>query len=96
MSTDVEQQLSRLESEVKAIQNRNARVELDKKWEVSGVRFICVATVTYLTMILIFWSIGATEPTRNALVPTAGYMLSTLSLKAVKNFWLKKQTPSQN
>ena len=32
-----------LEKEIEEIKNRNKRVELDKKWETSGTRKICIS-----------------------------------------------------
>lgn len=69
---------SKLEAALNAIQKRNSRVEQDKMWETSITRFLCVTAITYITMNLILWSIGGPYPPVHAIVPTCGYMLSTL------------------
>jgi len=64
-------------------------VELDKKWETSAVRFFSLAVITYVTMNLILWTIGASSPALHAIIPTCGYMLSTLTLSKIKAYWAK-------
>jgi hypothetical protein len=75
---------------VNQILERNARVEADKAWETSLTRRGLVAVITYLVAALFMWRIGVDEPFLNALVPTGGYLLSTLSLRVVKHWWLKQ------
>ena len=82
-------QLDKIEKSVDSIVQRNRRVELDKKWETSVTRFLCVTAVTYITMNLILWSIGGPFPPVHAIVPTCGYMLSTLSFRIIKELWIK-------
>lgn len=78
-----------LHDEIEKIKNRNARVEADKAWETSRFRVFTVSILTYLMMILLMWVIGIEKPYLSALVPTAGFLLSTLSLRFAKNLWLK-------
>ena len=80
-----------LQSKLEAVLVRNARVELDKGWETSVTRFLCVAATTYITMNLILWTIGGPFPPIHAIVPTCGYMLSTLSLPRVKRWWMSSE-----
>ena len=75
---------------VNQILERNARVEADKAWETSLTRRCVIAVVTYFVATFFMWRIGVTEPFLNALVPTGGYLLSTLSLGIIKKWWLKK------
>ncbi len=75
---------------VTEILERNARVEADKAWETSRTRRGVIAGITYLIAALFMWRIGVTEPLINAIVPTGGYLLSTLSLGVVKRWWLKR------
>jgi len=72
------------------ILNRNHRVELDKAWEVSYTRRAIIAIVTYLVAAAFMKSIGIEAFLLNALVPTGGYLFSTLSLSLVKSWWVKK------
>lgn len=41
-----------LEKEINNIKNRNKRVELDKKWETSGTRKICICILTYIVVVI--------------------------------------------
>lgn len=75
---------------VEEILIRNARVEADKAWETSKTRRAVIATVTYFVATFFMWRIGVSDPFLNALVPTGGYLLSTLSLAFIKKYWLKK------
>ena len=79
-----------IEKEIKAIKERNLRVEADKAWEVSKTRKVLIAIFTYIIIVLFFWFAGLTNPLVNAIVPTAGFVLSTLSLPYFKNYWIKK------
>lgn len=78
-----------LETEIKAISERNLRVELDKAWEISKTRKFLIVIVTYLLMCLTFYSIGIENFFVNAIVPTLGYFLSTLSLPVFKDVWMR-------
>jgi hypothetical protein len=75
---------------VEQILERNSRVELDKAWETSKTRRAVVATITYIIASFFMWRIGVGEPYLNALIPTGGYLLSTLSLPLIKSWWLRK------
>ena len=44
--------LGELEEEIIKIKGRNARVELDKKWETSGTRKICICILTYIVVVI--------------------------------------------
>lgn len=44
--------LKDLEQEINAIKQRNKRVELDKKWETSGTRKICICILTYIVVVI--------------------------------------------
>lgn len=73
------------------ILNRNHRVELDKAWETSYARRGIIAVVTYIVAAAFMKNIGVDAFLLNALVPTGGYLFSTLSLSVVKDWWIKKQ-----
>ena len=76
--------------EIEKIQERNKRVELDKAWETSWTRRSIIAVITYSVAVIFMYRIGVSEAYLNALVPTGGYLLSTLSLGIVKRWWIKK------
>ncbi len=71
------------------IEERNRRVEADKAWETSKTRRAVIALITYTIAALFMYRIGIDNHLVNALVPTGGYLLSTLSLPFVKGWWLK-------
>jgi len=79
-----------IENEIKAIKERNKRVEANKAWEVSKTRKVLIAIFTYILIVLFFWFAGLTNPFVNAIVPTVGFVLSTLSLPYFKNYWVRK------
>lgn len=79
-----------LEQEIAAIKERNLRVEADKAWETSGFRVGSIMAITYIIASLVLYLIGASNWWLGALVPTAGYFLSTQSLPAIKRWWIER------
>jgi len=77
------------ESQISAILERNKRVEADKAWEVSWCRRLLIAALTYTCALLFIWSFTNDLLWRNAGVPALGYLLSTLSLPWVKQWWIR-------
>lgn len=78
-----------IEKRVKAIENRNKKVELDKVWESSWTRKICIASLTYLVAVIYLIIINNDSPYLNSFVPAGGYLLSTLFLKQIRVVWEK-------
>jgi len=78
-----------MQNEIEGIKARNARVEADKAWETSITRRIIIAIATYICIAVFLVLINAPNPYFNSLVPTAAYILSTLSMPFLKNFWIK-------
>jgi len=76
-----------LEKEIELLKARNARVEKDKAWEVSWTRRFFIATSTYIVAGVWLVVIQDTNPWLKALVPSVGYLLSTLSIPVVKTWW---------
>lgn len=74
--------------EIEVIKERNKRVERDKAWEVSKTRKIIIALMTYIVIVIFLWSINAPRPWLNAIVPTVGFILSTLTLPLFKRWWI--------
>ncbi len=84
-------ELKDLEKTIEDIQARNKRVELDKKWETSTTRKVCIAVLTYIVVIIYSIIISKTSNVfLSSLVPVIGFTLSTLSLNAVRKIWEKK------
>ena len=79
-----------MRTEVKKLTERNKRVETDKAWETSKTRRIIIAVITYSVVVIFLYSIGATKPWLSALVPTVGFLLSTLTLSLIKKFWVDR------
>ncbi|PIN87581.1 hypothetical protein COV12_03100 [Candidatus Woesearchaeota archaeon CG10_big_fil_rev_8_21_14_0_10_32_24] len=71
-------------------EQRNKRVESDKAWETSYTRRSIIAAITYLIVVWFLYLINAPTPWLNAFVPTAGFVLSTLTLPFFKKWWLRK------
>ncbi|MFH1456389.1 MAG: hypothetical protein ABIF40_05580 [archaeon] len=79
-----------LEKEIKQIKDRNKKVEADKAWEVSFFRRTVITLMTYFIVVLFLWLIQVPNYWLNALVPTGGFVISTLTLPIIKNWWIKK------
>ena len=80
-----------LEERIKKIEERNKRFELDKSWETSWTRKICIIILTYIIVITYSFLIREYNYVLlTSLVPVIGFTLSTLSLKAVRKIWEKK------
>ena len=78
-----------MNSEIDLIKERNQRVELDKAWETSKTRRLVVAVFTYFIVVIFLVLINAPNPWLNALVPTVGFLISTLTLPFFKRMWAK-------
>lgn len=87
----MEERIEKLEKELVEVKERNKRVELDKKWETSTTRKVCIAVLTYIVVIIYTCITSKTSNVfLSSLVPVIGFTLSTLSLKAVRKVWEKK------
>ena len=85
-------EVKELEKEVEQIKERNARVELDKAWETSWTRKICICVLTYIVVVIYSTMINKISNVwLSSLVPVIGFTLSTLSLKLVRNMWEKNK-----
>lgn len=82
-------QIEELEKRVLIIEKRNKNVEVDKAWETSWTRKILIAIFTYTAIALYLALIVGINPWINAIVPTVGFLLSTLTLPYFKNIWRK-------
>jgi hypothetical protein len=76
-----------LEKRIEKIEVRNARVELDKAWEVSWTRKVSIAVLTYIVVVSYLITIDNDKPFINGAVPVVGFLLSTLVLKRIRNIW---------
>ena len=81
-----------IEQRIEAIEKRNRTVEQDKAWETSWTRRIVIVIMTYCTMVLFFFVARLPRPFISSLIPTAGFVLSTLSLTYFKKLWSRFRT----
>jgi len=80
--------IEELEKEIIHIKERNKKVETDKAWETSWTRKILLGIFTYLAVSLYMFAIKLPNPWLNAIIPSIGFLLSTLTLPAFKNIWI--------
>ena len=78
-----------LEKEIFLIKNRNKKVEIDKAWETSWTRKLLLMIFTYLAISFYLRAINIDRPWLNAIVPSVGFLLSTLTLSYFKKVWEK-------
>ena len=80
-----------LEERVNKIEERNKKVELNKSWETSWTRRICIMILTYI--VVVFYSYLTTKINNiflSSLVPVIGFTLSTASLNIIRKLCEKK------
>lgn len=81
----------KIEAEIRNIKARNAKVELDKAWETSWTRRLCICAMTYIVVVVYCFTIEAISNVfLSSLVPVIGFTLSTLSLGWVRKVWESK------
>ncbi len=78
-----------INKEIKKIKERNKRVEADKAWEISKTRILIISIMTYIAIAIFLWFVKVPRPWINAIIPTLGFILSTLTLSLFKKLWLK-------
>jgi hypothetical protein len=76
-----------LEARLEAIEARNRRVEQEKAWETSWTRRIAVGVLTYAVIVVYLLLLGEDEAWLKAIVPTVGFLLSTLVVRKVRDIW---------
>ena len=85
-----EQEMEKIKFAIKALEERNAKVQADKAWETSFFRKASILLITYFLAVLVMYIIGIQKFWYNALIPTLGYFLSTLTLPLLKKMWIQK------
>jgi hypothetical protein len=83
--------IEELAARVAALEQRNHRVETEKAWETSTTRRVMLALLTFIALAAYFWAIGVERPLINAVVPTVGFMLSTLTMPIARRAWLARR-----
>lgn len=84
--------LEKLEKRIARIEARNRRVELDKAWETSLARKFFVAILTYLLIGIFMDAIDVANPWLNAIIPGTAFLLSTLTIPLLKDWYIKHKT----
>ena len=69
-------ELKDLEKEIENIKTRNKRVELDKKWETSLTRKLCICILTYIVVVIYSYMVRNYDNIfLSSLVPVIGFTL---------------------
>lgn len=87
--------IKEIEAELNRITERNRRVDIDKAWERSKSRRVLLMLCTYVTIGLYMSVIHVPDAWLNAVIPTTGFLLSTLSLSFLKEHWVKRRLHKQ-
>jgi len=83
------EKVDELEKRIEKVEARNKNVELNKAWETSWTRKGLIAFFTYVAIALYLKFIVHIDPWINAIVPTTGFLLSTLTMSYFKQLWAK-------
>lgn len=84
--------MKEIEKEIESIKQRNKKVELDKSWEISLTRKICIMILTYIVVLIYSYIIKSISNIfLSSIVPVIGFFLSTLSLKLIRKVWEKNK-----
>ena len=78
-----------LKQEIQKLKERNKTVDANKAWEVSFTRRLLLMTITYLLAVITLITLKNNSPWLNAIIPTLGFYLSTLTLPFIKKLWEK-------
>ena len=87
----MEENIKELEKRINNIENRNKKVEGDKAWETSTLRKVLILLLTYIFAVLYLKIADTTNPFLGAVVPCAGFFLSTQTLNTIKKKWLSRR-----
>ena len=81
-----------VKQEIEKIKERNKKVELDKAWETSNMRKVCICILTYIVVVI--YSVLINNKSNiwlSSLVPVIGFILSGMSLKFIRRKWEKNR-----
>lgn len=79
--------IDKLIKEVESLKLRNKKVEMHKAWEISLLRKFILLVLTYIIAGFTLQQIGNPAPWTNALIPSIGFFLSTLTLPFLRSLW---------
>lgn len=87
----MEQEINKLKEKIKKIEERNIKVEGDKAWETSIARTLLIIVFTYVFATLYLFIADTTNPFLGAIVPCAGFFLSTLTISPIKRWFINRR-----
>ena len=82
-------ELEKLKQEIDKLKERNKSKDANKAWETSLSRKVILLITTYFVVGLTLITIKNPRPWINAVIPSLGFFLSTLSLPFVKKYWVE-------
>ncbi len=80
-----------MEREIQSLKDRNKIVETNKAWETSFTRRAFISLATFIVASIWLRIINEDHFLLKALVPVAGYVLSTISIPVLKRFWMRQR-----
>lgn len=80
-----------LEERIAALEERNKRVDGNKAWETSSTRRLLIIVITFVVVGLYLTWLEVARPWLHAVVPSLGFLLSTLAIQKIKQSWLAKR-----
>jgi hypothetical protein len=83
----LEERVDKLESDVNNIHERNKRAEKDKAREISWWRRGIITLLTYVVIVIYFFSAGLPDPFVNSVVPAVAFVLATMTLPWFQKIW---------
>ena len=83
------QEINKIKKTLSEIKARNKNVQTDKAWETSNFRKFLICIFTYFSIGIYLNFIKIENPWLNAIVPTLGFMFSTMTFPFFKSLWIK-------
>lgn len=77
------------EQRLAALEQRNVKVDSNKAWEGSWTRRLFIMAVTYVVAVSWLAVIHESDLWLKAVVPVAGFLLSTLTIGPLKHVWVR-------
>lgn len=84
--------IEELEARLETVEARNRRVEEEKAWETSTTRRLTITALTYALIVSYLLLIGDDRPFLKAIVPTVGFLLSTLAVREMRVIWQRSRS----
>ncbi len=85
----LDQRLSNIEEMTQKLVLIDKYYQLQTAWEKSAMRTILIAITTYILSAIFLYILNFQYFYINAVLPTVGFMLTTLSIPFIKRIWIK-------